>query len=94
MKGLKHILNTEPVEKTVSEKSIQDDEPKHPERKIKLTENWTENDVSVMCPYKNRPRMIHPAVCEWHREENDSECIKMKCSRLNLGRKKIRNETA
>jgi len=31
---------------------------------------------AILCPYKGEPRWIHPAVCEWHREENDPECAK------------------
>jgi hypothetical protein len=29
---------------------------------------------AILCPYKGEPRWIHPAVCQWHREESDAEC--------------------
>ena len=29
---------------------------------------------AILCPYKGEPRWIHPAVCQWHREENDPKC--------------------
>ena len=29
---------------------------------------------NILCNYKGEPREIHPAVCEWHREENNPEC--------------------
>ena len=38
---------------------------------------------SILCPYKNEPRFIHPEVCGWHRKENDPECVKQKCERVN-----------
>lgn len=33
-----------------------------------------QEDTYLWCNYKNIPRQVHPAVCEWHREENDPEC--------------------
>jgi hypothetical protein len=29
---------------------------------------------AILCPYKGQPRWIHPAACQWHREESDPEC--------------------
>ena len=28
----------------------------------------------LLCPYKGIERPVHPAVCDWHRLENDPEC--------------------
>jgi len=42
------------------------------------------NYKPILCPYKDEPRFIHPEVCKWHREENDPECKRSGCSRINL----------
>ncbi len=34
----------------------------------------TTKEDSILCPYKSRPREIHPDVCEWHKQEGDQEC--------------------
>ena len=33
----------------------------------------------VLCPYKGENRNVHPEVCKWHREEQDSECLRQGC---------------
>jgi len=38
------------------------------------------NVQSYMCPYKGKPRPVHPAVCEWHIRERDPECLKQDCA--------------
>ena len=35
----------------------------------------------VLCPYKVFPRRIHPAVCQWHRDQKDPECLNCKNNR-------------
>ena len=30
----------------------------------------------VMCNYKGRLRPLHPKVCEWHKERNDTEWLR------------------
>jgi hypothetical protein len=32
--------------------------------------------VPVHCEYKGILREVNPAVCRWHKVENDSECLK------------------
>jgi len=32
-------------------------------------------DSVVWCPYKNEPRRVSWPACEWHREEEDPECV-------------------
>ena len=33
-----------------------------------------QRDVTpILCPYKGLARKIHPEVCKWRKEENDSE---------------------
>ena len=29
-----------------------------------------------MCNYKGIKRHVHPAVCEWHKQEKDPECTR------------------
>lgn len=48
-------------------------------------QEWTGNEPPIRCPYRGKPRPVHPAVCEYHREMKDPECIKQKCPRVNLG---------
>ena len=36
----------------------------------------------IRCPYNNRPRMVHPDACAWHRECQDAECYRVKCKRI------------
>ena len=56
--------------------------PEHPvRRKVELTENWTEDDLSVRCLYNGQPRPVHPAVCELHRHMEDPECELRRCPR-------------
>ncbi len=32
-------------------------------------------DSVVWCPYKKQPRRVSWPACEWHREEEDPECV-------------------
>jgi len=35
----------------------------------------------IWCPYNGYTRRIHPAVCEWHKQERDPVCVRSKCKR-------------
>jgi len=35
--------------------------------------------LPFLCNYKGESREVHPAACQWHRDEKDPEC--MKCER-------------
>ena len=47
--------------------------------------DWDGREKPIACRYKLESRKIHPAVCEWHREEEDGECLRLKCPRRKLG---------
>jgi len=38
---------------------------------------------TIVCRYQGRPRRINLAVCEWHCEERDQECVRLRCPRAN-----------
>lgn len=40
------------------------------------------SDESFLCLYLGKPRMVHPAACQWHRDEADPECFE--CERYLL----------
>jgi len=44
------------------------------------------DEPSIRCPYRGKPRPVHPSVCEYHRTEEDEVCSGLKCPRIKLGR--------
>lgn len=47
----------------------------------------------ILCPYRDLPRYVNPAVCEFHRDMKDPECVRVKCKRANWQRRfEQRNE--
>jgi hypothetical protein len=44
-----------------------------------------EYDFAIVCPYKGEERVVHPEVCKWHRDENDSNC-----SRCDPNKRKVK----
>ena len=47
--------------------------------------DWEGGEKSIKCRYGGEIRLIHPAVCEWHRKEKDEICRKSRCPRMSLG---------
>jgi len=43
----------------------------------------SEPPPTIVCRYQGRPRRINLAVCEWHCEERDQECVRLQCPRVN-----------
>lgn len=48
-----------------------------------VNEAITKEYEPIFCPYKGKPRKVHPAVCKWHREEKDPVCVESNCKRAN-----------
>jgi hypothetical protein len=48
-------------------------------RVVKGTYQEEGEEKRILCPYQDEERPINPEVCQWHREEEDPECKRLKC---------------
>jgi len=52
------------------------------EHRAKAVAYLQERSRSIRCPYHGEWRWITGAVCQWHREERDPECVRCGCKQV------------